>query len=267
MSRAASLKANGVLQTLALGLLIPAGFFLGSLNSSLPLVLVCFSMAIPMTAKRRGALTYAPAVIATCYLLLFLALAEGPSLIDSWQEWVEGAALGWAQFLFIPITAALLGCNAASAVWRVTDCWQHHSQDAESEPLTPSMVGYLGFFLTVNVVLVACAIVASCWLRANNIAPFQHGLWNVIVCFLPAPDFLPRTMAHPVGQVIVVLWTLGVSLMAIFLQKRTGHGSVIGPAGLLSFVLSGYPALWVAGSAFVNYYTFDIIAGVGSLRP
>lgn len=272
MKSRASWQAHGVLYTAGMGLLIPAFWRDSNSHSVVWLAGYCFVMGIPLTCLRQGSLSLLPAWIAVLGLLIWHRLQTAHDLAwHSWSAWAAAwfgiAGLYWVQWLFVPVAAAFLGCVVAHSIWQFKESISNAG--ANGHPGASALrfpYGSTVFFLVVNLALASGAVVASHWLREHEIYPFQNGFWNVLVPFMPAPSWLHKMLVTSSGAFAFATLPAVFSVLALWCAKRTSDPRVVSSIGLLSFAAVGFPALWVIGDMFINYYTFEVESGLWS-RP
>ena len=256
------LRSNRILQTWLIGLCLPVlllrTYLFGLFSSYYLFILICFLTPFPLTFHRRGNVTFFPALLITLLLLSTLRLGM-PSEAEYWnrcfEEWWQ-SGLFWGDFYVIPVAVAFLGCSAASATYQLVDRLRHRSASPTDGTLGISAIGYLTFFLTANLNLVAAAAVASRWLEANRLPPFQDGLYHAFGLFPDPPTSVYRLLASPVGMDYTVWWMVATNLAPLVIFRMVGDSKVIAPAAFLSFVVTGFPAFWAVVAAVLNQYVF-----------
>ena len=204
------LRSNGILQTRLLGLSIPGmwvrWYLLGSSPSFYLLILICFLTPFPLSFHRRGKVTFLPALLITLPLLVSLRLGMPPTT-EYWnycfEDWWQSGQF-WGEDYVIPIAAAFLGCSAGSATYQLVDRLRRRDTPPTDGTLAISAIGYLAFFLPVNLSLVGTAVAASRWLEANKLPPFQDGLYHMFGLFPPPPDWVYRLLVSPIGLDYVI---------------------------------------------------------------
>lgn len=108
----------------------------------------------------------------------------------------------------------------------------------------------------MNLNLVAAAAVASRWLEANRLPPFQDGLYHAFGLFPDPPNWVYRLLASPVGLDYTVWWMVAANLAPLVVFRMVGDSKVIAPAAFLSFIAMGFPAFWAVVAAVLNQYVF-----------
>ena len=254
----APLWNNRILQTWLLGLSVPLLVLTGYELSYYLFVTLFFVTPFPLAVHRRGKVTFLPALLLTLLSVLYLRLgiltpdaaAEYWNLcFEAW--WRYGGFLG--DFLLIPIAAAFLGCSAASAAYQLIARFQHRNNPPTNSGISLSAVAYQAFFLTVNLAFLSAAVGVSRWLKASQFPPFQDGLYHEFGLFPSPPSWVYRILASPDGLIYVLGWTLVANLTGLVLFRMVRDRQVIAPAAFLSFVLTGFPALWAVVAALMKH--------------
>lgn len=292
MAKGVLKRRKALLQTMGLGLLIPAiwlhmfrsehvsvssltellryrswteafrlwfsSFYLGPL-----LLVVCGALAFPLVTERQGKLTYTPALIAVAYLVFMMWVEDFWHDGNSMFSWFGWPGIYRLLFLFMPTAAAFLGCHAVSAAYHLATTPKEPLSDGDAKSVSLASAANALSLAAFNLTFVVIAIQAVGWLQAKELGPFFKGFWHGSDPFLPVPSWLYRLLATESGKAFAIGWCIALTCAAGLVALRTRRLVNGTRMLLLSFVVSGFIGVWVIGEVFFNYYRgFELLAGL-----